>query len=62
MGWNGNAVNPYMTGMFNFPNAMGRFNVHFLLQFFLKHTANLIQECPWGWTRWQIKGRSVISE
>ncbi|KAJ5346311.1 hypothetical protein N7541_008793 [Penicillium brevicompactum] len=23
MGWNGNAVNPYMAGMFNFPNTMG---------------------------------------
>ncbi|OQD82880.1 hypothetical protein PENANT_c019G04396 [Penicillium antarcticum] len=23
MGWNGNGMNPYMTGMFNFPNAMG---------------------------------------
>ncbi|CAG8937832.1 unnamed protein product [Penicillium salamii] len=23
MGWNGNAMNPYMAGMFNFPNTMG---------------------------------------
>lgn len=23
MGWNGNGMNPYMAGMFNFPNTMG---------------------------------------
>ena len=26
MGWNGNGMNPFMAGMFNYPNTMGKFN------------------------------------
>lgn len=27
MGWNGNDMNPFMAGMFNYPNTMGKFNI-----------------------------------
>ena len=40
MGWNGNGMNPFMGGMFNFPNTMGMSDVIALLAFDL---ANI---CP----------------
>lgn len=54
MGWNGTGMNPFMAGMFNYPNTIGKPNATKLYNF---NIANLCpQVCPWGWTRWQIKG------
>lgn len=60
MGWNENGMNPFMSGMFNFPNTMGMSDIIALSSLDL---ANICpQECPWGWARWQIRGCSVAME
>lgn len=40
MGWNGNGMNPFMGGMFNFPNTMGMSDVIPLRAF------DLANRCP----------------
>lgn len=63
MGWNGNTMNPYMANMFNMQNSMGGLPIVFLVLLSFITAANIdLQECPWGWDQWQIRGCSVTTE